>query len=124
MTDHADLIAEARDFVQMGSGINVMEADRLIEDLSRELETADQRAAELAAVVEKVLNHDPLHGADSGLHCGGMAPCIRNILDSAPADALRELKADVWDEGADAMAEHIDNGAWWEIQNPYQEEQS
>lgn len=41
---NAELIAEARDFVQMGSGINVMEADRLIEELARELEAADQRA--------------------------------------------------------------------------------
>lgn len=42
------------------------------------------------------------------------------------SDALRERDAEKWDEGADAMAEHIDNGAGWEIQNPYRtrEEQS
>ena len=45
MTDHtnAEQIAEARDFVQLGSGINIVEADRLIEELSRELEAAEQR---------------------------------------------------------------------------------
>ena len=26
------------------------------------------------------LNHDPLHGSKEGLHCGGMAPCIRETL--------------------------------------------
>lgn len=116
---NADLIAEARDFVQMGSGINVMEADRLIEELSRELEAADQRATEYAAVIEKAEDFVTRHYLDTRF-----GDEVLPILATAPADVLREVKAAAWDEGAGDMAEHIDNGAWWEIQNPYQEGQS
>lgn len=35
---------------------------------------------EAEAVIAEALNHDPLHGSKEGLHCGGMAPCIRETL--------------------------------------------
>jgi hypothetical protein len=42
------------------------------------------RAEAAEAKITAALTHDPLHGADSGMHCGGMAPCIRRILSDAP----------------------------------------
>lgn len=123
------------------------EARGVIRRLADALEAADQRAEEaesdrdlfkreqvrlaarcdqaqnerdaLAAVIEQAEDHLTRHFLDMLV-----ADEVLPILASAPADALREVKADVWDEGADAMAEHIDNGAWWEIQNPYRGEQS
>lgn len=35
---------------------------------------------EAEAVIAEALNHDPLHGSKEGMHCGGMAPCIRETL--------------------------------------------
>ena len=35
---------------------------------------------EAEAVISEALNHDPLHGRKEGMHCGGMAPCIRETL--------------------------------------------
>ena len=35
---------------------------------------------EAETVIAAALNHDPLHGRTEGLHCGGMAPCVRNVL--------------------------------------------
>lgn len=135
---NADLIGEA---TRAAQAVYLATDERLADDLSRiihtlaeRLEAADQRAAqaeaelkdayrtdipslkeqrdELAAVVEKVLSHDPLHGADSGLHCGGMAPCIRDILATAPADALRELKAEAIREYVTAARENPHTYYW------------
>ena len=84
----------------------------------------DQRN-QLADVIEKVREWaDRNNETGYGTGTGASALEILDILATAPADALREHDALVWDEGADAMAEHIDNGAGWEIQNPYREEQS
>lgn len=38
------------------------------------------RALNAEDVISEALNHDPLHGSKEGLHCGGMAPCIRETL--------------------------------------------
>jgi hypothetical protein len=38
------------------------------------------RAERAEARIAAALDHDPLHGNSDGLHCGGMAPCIRRIL--------------------------------------------
>ena len=35
---------------------------------------------EAETVIAAALNHDPLHGRTEGLHCGGMAPCVRDVL--------------------------------------------
>lgn len=44
------------------------------------LREAETRLREAEAVISEALNHDPLHGSKEGLHCGGMAPCIRETL--------------------------------------------
>lgn len=118
------------------------EARGVIQRLSDALEAADQRAAqaeaelkdayrtdipslkeqrdELAAVVEKAEDYVTRHYFDTQMGTN----VLTMLVGDDPADALRVVKAEAWDEGAGDMAEHIDNGAWWEIQNPYQEEQS
>ena len=125
MTDNADLIAEARDFVQMGSGINVMEADRLIEELARELEVADQRAVqaeaelkdayrtdipslkeqrdELAAVVEKAEDYVTRHYFDTQMGTN----VLTMLVGDDPADALAEHDAALIEKLADEW--HADN---------------
>lgn len=141
MTD-SELIADARQLIRHSS-VSVPEHANMLGRLADALEAAEQRAEkaegerdlfkreqvrlaarcdqaqnerdQLAAIVKKVLSHDPLHGADSGLHCGGMAPCIRDILTTAPADALREHDAKVRAEElreayADVQA-YTDSGA-------------
>lgn len=46
--------------------------------------TAERDAAYTA--IREALTHDPLHGKTWGLHCGGMAPCIRAILSRIPTE--------------------------------------
>jgi hypothetical protein len=77
MTDIEDLIADARKY-----GPESM-SSQLIRKLADALEAQQ-------AKITAALNHDPLHGADSGLHCGGMAPCIRRILSDAPTETDAE----------------------------------
>lgn len=108
------------------------ERDRLDEAFDRDLpwryDEVEAQRNQLAAVVEKALHHDPLHGESQGLHCGGMAPCIRSILTAAPADVLREVKAEAWYEGSVAQRMYVDNrraGRNGTIpRNPYREGQS
>ena len=80
----------------------------------------DQRDA-LAAVVEKVR-------AWAGSHSGSVVSIIRSLLATAPADALRELKADVWDEGHHAglrQADYEYGAAGFQVvkPNPYRREE-
>lgn len=85
MTDTTNLIAEARD---RGDALRAMfpndgdirDDARLYETLADALEAAQAALARAEARIAQALNHDPLHGESSGLHCGGMAPCIRRIL--------------------------------------------
>lgn len=130
MTDNAELIAEARDFVQMGSGINVVEADRLIEELSRELEAAEKRAEEAEEYAQRVGHaHKECHGQRDQLaavvekvrRVGTKTPELIDILATAPAAALREHDARVWDEAIDAASEQ---GTIQLPDNPYRKEQS
>lgn len=136
---NAEMIAENRKWVRLHRGneyqaeaarrmaliLDALEAlERDFEELTEELIEHEQghmaeceKARALAAVVGKVRDY-----LEEGK--GAYAPDLLDILTTAPADLLRDVKADVWDEGAGDMAEHLDNGAWWEIQNPYQEEQS
>lgn len=118
----------------------------IIRRLANALEAADQRAAEaekrwygefkasvgeyqkvideLAAVVEEVREVLRPDEAKLGRTPRSVLEEARSALATAPDDALRDVKAAAWEEGAGDMAEHIDNGAEWEIQNPYQEGQS
>lgn len=81
---NAELIAEARgiDFVWVLDN-SPDDSVETIQELADALEAADQRAAELAAVVEKVR-------AWAGSHSGSAVSIIRSLLATAPADALRE----------------------------------
>jgi len=116
MTDHADLIAEARDIWEADD----LYPDQMIPRLVKALEAAERRAEEaerehqgahgaydllreknrqtrqqrdaLAAVVEKVRAY-----LEEGK--GAYAPDLLDILATAPADVLREVKAEAWDEG-------------------------
>ena len=80
----------------------------LVERLADALEAAEQRAAEYAAVVEKVR---VFIERQSGWFRYRAEP-VSTVLATAPADALREVKADVWDEGFDAYEEdHLHHAA-------------
>lgn len=112
---NAALIAEA------GHAILTNDYERayhggLVERLAAALEAAEQRAAEYAAVVEKVRTFIE---RQSGWFRYRAEP-VSTVLDTAPADALREVKAEAWDE----------TGGWTRAssgthpRNPYREEQS
>lgn len=87
-TTNAELIAENRKWLRLhqANSYQAEAARRMIRVLDA-LEAADQRAAELAAVVEKVR-------AWAGSHSGSTVSIIRSLLATAPADVLREVKAD------------------------------
>lgn len=66
-----DLEAKARAMTYWGGDEQVLALDTI---------TLIAKLREAEAVIEEALNHDPLHGSKEGLHCGGMAPCIRETL--------------------------------------------
>lgn len=92
-------------------------AEHLHDEDSREIVALTQERDALAAVVEKVR-------AWAGSHSGSAVSIIRSLLATAPSDALREVKADAWDEGATAASEGYDLPDAAQIHNPYRKGQS
>lgn len=116
---NAELIAEAKTYVtDEYITPDTSPEESLIRRLAAALQAAEQRAAEYAAVVEKV--RTVIHGP-SGLSINEEK--VWQIVNSAtaPDDALREVKADVWDEAIDSACEQ---GTIQLPDNPYREEQS
>lgn len=149
MTDktNAELIAEARERAECrDTGSNVAQclrelaaaleasdrradqeeatAEHLHDEDTREIVALTQERDALAAVVEKV--RVVIHGP-SGLSINEEK--VWQIVNSAtaPADALREVKAEAWYEGSVAQRMYVDNrraGRNGTIpRNPYREEQ-
>ena len=58
----------------------VREAERHNVQLLREAVKREGRVRRAEGAIAEALNHDPLHGRKEGMHCGGMAPCIRDAL--------------------------------------------
>ena len=56
------------------------EAERHNVQLLREAVKREGRVRRAEGAIAEALNHDPLHGRKEGMHCGGMAPCIRDAL--------------------------------------------
>lgn len=56
------------------------EAERHNVQLLREAVKREARVRRAEGAIAEALNHDPLHGRKEGMHCGGMAPCIRDAL--------------------------------------------
>lgn len=56
------------------------EAERHNVQLLREAVKREGRVKRAEGAIAEALNHDPLHGRKEGMHCGGMAPCIRDAL--------------------------------------------
>lgn len=99
-------------------------AEHLHDEDTREIVALTQERDALAAVVEKV--RAVIHGP-SGLSINEEK--VWQIVNSAtaPADALREVKAEAWYEGSVAQRMYVDNrraGRNGTIpRNPYREEQ-
>lgn len=111
--NNAELIAEANKLLAENQWTSGWGVESLAERLAERLEAADQRAAEYAAVVEKagrVLTTD-YHGSPAEAD-------VLPILATVPADALRELKADVWDEGLKAGLREGNDKARGVVNNP------
>ena len=58
----------------------IREAERHNVQLLREAVKREGRVRRAEGAIAEALNHDPLHGRKEGIHCGGMAPCIRDAL--------------------------------------------
>lgn len=58
----------------------IREAERHNVQLLREAVKREGRVRRAEGAIAEALNHDPLHGRKEGMHCGGMAPCIRDAL--------------------------------------------
>lgn len=112
---NAELIAEARQLIRHSS-VSVPEHANMLGRLADALEAADQRAMQaeaelrdvwrtdipslkdardqLAAVVEKAEDYVTRHYLDTRF-----GDEVLPMLATAPTDALREVKAEAWDEG-------------------------
>lgn len=93
------------------------ERDAAIKEMhARELHhfEEEERTAGLAAVAEKVRLYCENQGDKFRHHAGR----ILDMLAASPADALREVKAIVWDEGVNAEA-HAAVTTSPRIKNPY-----
>ena len=100
--DTAALIAEARKRADdMAGGMLFTAGETLGSRLADALEAVTAERDGLAAVIGQALSHDP-----HAHQCGGMAPCLRDILASAPGDVLREHDAKVWDAGCHAAEQY------------------
>lgn len=134
---NAELIATAKAMrEQMGETPKTGSILALWFETAERLEAADQQKCnalcrdveqerdQYAAVVEKVRGWAEEPGDADEIAFAD----LNSILATAPEDALRELKADVWDEGLTAGLRESNNHARGVVNNPalnpYREEQS
>lgn len=123
---NAELIVDAR---QLGrhSIVSTPEHANMLGRLAAALEASGKKAAELAAVVEKVrewiAENRPIKCTYVGTEEDD-ADILLSLLATTPADALRELKADVWASGYNAGYSDRSTPGEPFTRNPYKEEQS
>lgn len=121
-----DVVANPRRYRNMINrlGGELRSSQKRARELSDRLKVAEERAAELALIVERVREEAEAYGAQPDVMepCGAVAQSLRYIITEA-SEVLLELKADLWDEVSNATAEHIENGGDFQLPNPYREEQ-
>lgn len=75
-----DLIARLRYEYGADNPYAGVDVGKVMSDAADALESATAKLREAEGAIAEALNHDPLHGRKEGMHCGGMAPCIRETL--------------------------------------------
>lgn len=99
---------DARDWGKLG---------QLLTGLVDALEAVTAERDALAAVIEqaKAIVHEALRYADdsgNGWDAEVSASALDEILSTAPATVLAEVKAKAWDEGAEAVIQHGAHITW------------